>query len=267
MKKYNWVFDAVSFSKLMKLINRTIDNIEFEAVNEGIKYKGISSNHAVLIEGLIILDNYDYDLCNGAKFIISLNEFNKILSNMQPGVIELSIKNNSLYITNKIKNSKKVGNYSLRLDSIEFNKFPSLNFWSDNLESNLKEIKNTKGYVSFEINTDDLSWILNSGGFYNDTIYIKYNTNTNQLDFTSEGIMGKFDIGLEKEDIFNYQSNDVKDADYSGYFTIKNLNRILVSNTNIEIGMISGDNPIFARYLYEDDSFISFTIAPRLDDV
>ena len=31
--------------------------------------------------------------------------------------------------------------------------------------------------------------------------------------------------------------------------------------------MISGDNPIFARYLYEDDSFISFTIAPRLDDV
>ena len=67
------VIDAVSFSKLMKLINRTIDNIEFEAVNEGIKYKGISSNHAVLIEGLIILDNYDYDLCNGAKFIISLN--------------------------------------------------------------------------------------------------------------------------------------------------------------------------------------------------
>lgn len=265
--------DTANFTKLATLIYNTIGSvIEFRAGEHGLEYKGMDAVKVTTADGLIILENYEYEKCldnkgKGIKFVVNLINLVKLLKPLKGGTLDLVLNDNKIEFHHLLVERKKTKKMSLNLETgVDIENSYNFDFWSDGFVEGLKDLKENKiGYISFSIDTDLLLEFINIAFVYTDSITLLYRVSNSQLEFKSEGVLGEFEGIVEKEELLGYQTTKEPIIDPRGCFTLTKLKNLLIPKSRIEIGIIGGTQPMFLRYVFDDDSYISFALAPRVD--
>ena len=240
------------FSTILVNLKQFLENITCQVKEDGMYFQGLDQTHSCMIECSLKKDWFSL-FENDANLIISFNTsmIQKVLNaRHESQEIEIECDPDDDVLTvgfTKGNNFNKT--FQIPLMHIENNNF---------------EMQDIETDVDLTIDTKKMHDLIANLANFNDDL--KMNFTEDKIMFTSNGLEGMMNVEIDFNDLTEYAVGE--NVELTQSFNLKILNQMCnyCKLTNeMNIGFTNG-RPMNLKYLVEDDSYVQFYLAPKVDD-
>lgn len=251
--------DKISqFSVIFQNLKAFSDHVVLYISEEGLYMQGMESSHCSCFESRLTrewFDDYEYNKeTDVASLGINTHVFQRVLGTRRDGQtieLEASAGGDTLEITFTGNNEAKCLNKYFELPLME-------------IEEQLLELGNSDSDVDLVMPSKKFCELISQLQIFDDKLALTFTEE--QVTFLSSGSEGSMKVNVSFDDVVEYAV--AEDTTLKQSYSLKFISMMcLFSKLDEEFVMAFSENrPMEGRFKLEGESYVTFCLAPRVDD-
>ena len=248
------------FSVIFQNLKAFSESVVIYLSEEGIYMQGMESSHCSLFESKLSSDWFDsfvYDKETDVSSLgINTHVFHKIIGTRREGqTIELGASSIGDTLEISFTGEKNVDTNSLD----KYFEIPLMD-----IEEQILELETLDSDVDLVMPSKKFCELISELQIFDDKLSLTFTEE--QVTFLSSGTEGSMKVNVSFDDVVEYAV--AEDVSLKQSYSLKFISMMcLFSKINEEFSMAFSDNrPMEGRFTLDDQSYVKFCLAPRVDD-